>query len=61
MSQFLKIRKFLSVKRNGENGPGPKGTVMMGTFQIEGQQFYVLNGGPAFNSLLSRDFIFRPL
>ncbi len=45
---IFKDSKVLSVKRNGENGPGPKGTVMMGTFQIEGQQFYVLNGGPAF-------------
>jgi predicted 3-demethylubiquinone-9 3-methyltransferase (glyoxalase superfamily) len=26
--------------------PGPDGKIMMGTFQIEGQEFHVLNGGP---------------
>src|SRR5207244_939917 len=34
--------------RYGEGGPGPKGTVMTGTFQLEGQQFMALNGGPHF-------------
>lgn len=32
----------------GEHGPGPKGTVMSGTFQLEGQKFMALNGGPHF-------------
>jgi predicted 3-demethylubiquinone-9 3-methyltransferase (glyoxalase superfamily) len=31
-----------------EGSPGPTGTVMVGTFQIEGQEFIALNGGPAF-------------
>ena len=37
-----------SVTRYGEAGPGPKGAVMMATFQLEGQDFYALNGGPQF-------------
>ena len=28
--------------------PGPNGTVMGGTFQLEGQEFYALNGGPQY-------------
>jgi predicted 3-demethylubiquinone-9 3-methyltransferase (glyoxalase superfamily) len=39
----------VSVTRYGEAGPGPAGTVMSGTFQLEGQDFYALNGGPQFN------------
>jgi len=31
-----------------EKVPGPVGTVVTGTFTIEGQQFMVLNGGPEF-------------
>jgi len=34
------------VARYGEAGPGPKGTVMSATFQLEGQEFFALNGGP---------------
>src|SRR6266567_4657556 len=37
-----------SVSRYGEGGPGPKGTVMSATFQLEGQEFFALNGGPQF-------------
>ncbi len=37
-----------NVQRYGDAGPGPKGSVMSGTFQIEGQEFMALNGGPLF-------------
>src|SRR5206468_4412748 len=36
------------VTRYGEGGPGPKGAVMSATFELDGQQFYALNGGPQF-------------
>jgi predicted 3-demethylubiquinone-9 3-methyltransferase (glyoxalase superfamily) len=36
------------VRRYGEAGPGPKGSVMTVTFQLEGQEFCALNGGPHF-------------
>jgi len=36
------------ISRYGEAGPGPKGTVMVATFQLEGQDFIALNGGPHF-------------
>ncbi|MBS1212561.1 MAG: 3-demethylubiquinone-9 3-methyltransferase family protein [Proteobacteria bacterium] len=40
--------KVGTVTRCGEAGPGPKGTVMSVTFQLEGQDFLALNGGPHF-------------
>jgi len=36
------------VSRYGDAGPGPKGSVMSATFQLEGQEFMALNGGPHF-------------
>ena len=44
----FKNSKVVSVSRYGDAGPGPKGTVMSATFQLEGQPFYALNGGPQF-------------
>jgi predicted 3-demethylubiquinone-9 3-methyltransferase (glyoxalase superfamily) len=46
---IFKNSKIMSVTRYGEAGPGPKGSVMSATFEIEGQQFYALNGGPQFS------------
>ena len=37
-----------SIVRYGDAGPGPKGTVMVVTFQLDGQEFIALNGGPQF-------------
>ena len=45
---LFKNSKIGSVTRYGEAGPGPKGSVMSVTFQLEGQDFYALNGGPHF-------------
>ena len=45
---IFKNSKVLSVTRYGEAGPGPKGSVMSATFQLEGQTFYALNGGPQY-------------
>ncbi len=45
---IFKNSKIVSVTRCGEEGPGPKGTVMSATFQLEGQEFFALNGGPQF-------------
>ena len=44
----FKNSKVVSVTRYGEAGPGPEGTVMSATFQLDGQEFYALNGGPQF-------------
>jgi predicted 3-demethylubiquinone-9 3-methyltransferase (glyoxalase superfamily) len=45
---IFKNSKVGSVTRYGEAGPGPKGTVMSATFQLDGQDFFALNGGPLF-------------
>jgi predicted 3-demethylubiquinone-9 3-methyltransferase (glyoxalase superfamily) len=37
-----------TISRCGDAGPGPKGSVMVVTFQLDGQQFMALNGGPHF-------------
>ncbi len=46
-SIFPKSR-VTQVARWGEGGPGPKGTVMNIAFELAGQQFIALNGGPHF-------------
>lgn len=45
---IFKNSKVGRVTRYGEGGPGPKGTVMSATFQLDGQDFFALNGGPLF-------------
>jgi len=44
----FKNSKVVRVSRYGAAGPGPKGTVMSATFQLDGQDFFALNGGPHF-------------
>ncbi len=44
----FKNSKVGRVMRYGSAGPGPKGKVMSVTFQLEGQEFFALNGGPHF-------------
>jgi len=44
----FKNSKIVRIARYGEGGPGTTGTVMTGTFLIEGQEFIALNGGPQF-------------
>jgi predicted 3-demethylubiquinone-9 3-methyltransferase (glyoxalase superfamily) len=46
---IFKNSKVGRVTRYGEAGPGPKGTVMSATFQLERQEFFALNGGPLFS------------
>lgn len=46
---IFKNSKVGKLTRYGDAGPGPKGTVMTATFQLDGQEFYALNGGPQFN------------
>jgi predicted 3-demethylubiquinone-9 3-methyltransferase (glyoxalase superfamily) len=44
----FKNSKILSIARFGDAGPGPKGSVMLVSFEIEGQKFSALNGGPQY-------------
>jgi predicted 3-demethylubiquinone-9 3-methyltransferase (glyoxalase superfamily) len=47
-TSVFKNSKIGKVSRYGEAGPDPKGTVMVATFYLEGQEFMALNGGPLF-------------
>jgi predicted 3-demethylubiquinone-9 3-methyltransferase (glyoxalase superfamily) len=49
--------KVLSVTRYGDTGPGPKGTVVTANFQLNGQQFTALNGGPLFKFTEAVSFV----
>ncbi|MBA2473488.1 MAG: hypothetical protein DLM61_09020 [Pseudonocardiales bacterium] len=40
--------RILDVARYGAAGPGPEGAVMTVTFELDGQNFVALNGGPHF-------------
>lgn len=40
--------RITSISRYGDAGPGPKGSVMVVAFELEGQGFAALNGGPHF-------------
>jgi predicted 3-demethylubiquinone-9 3-methyltransferase (glyoxalase superfamily) len=40
--------KIVNTTRYGDAGPGPKGSLMSATFELAGQQFMALNGGPSF-------------
>src|SRR5260221_9581772 len=48
VSVFKKKSKILRVARYDDAGPGPKGAVMVVDFELEGQRFQALNGGPQF-------------
>jgi predicted 3-demethylubiquinone-9 3-methyltransferase (glyoxalase superfamily) len=47
-TSIFKNSKILEVARYGDAGPGPKGSVMIVRFQLDGQEFIALNGGPQF-------------
>ncbi len=45
---IFKNSKIVSLSRYGEAGPRPAGTVMVVDFQLDGQEFMALNGGPEY-------------
>jgi predicted 3-demethylubiquinone-9 3-methyltransferase (glyoxalase superfamily) len=47
-TSIFKSSKILTQNRYGDAGPGPKGSLMSASFQLEGQEFVALNGGPSF-------------
>jgi predicted 3-demethylubiquinone-9 3-methyltransferase (glyoxalase superfamily) len=53
----FKNSKVGGVTRYGDAGPGPKGSVMTASFELEGQQFTALNGGPRFKFTEAVSFV----
>lgn len=45
---IFKNSKIVAISRYGDAGPGPKGSVMTVVFELDGQRFIALNGGPHF-------------
>ena len=56
-TSVFKNSKVESVTRYGEAGPGPKGSVMTVAFELEGQKFTALNGGPSFKFTEAISFV----
>ena len=56
-TSIFKKSKIGTVTRYGDAGPGPKGTAMTVTFNIEGQEFIALNGGPHFSFTEAISFV----
>ena len=48
-TSIFKNSRINEVTRYSEAGPGPKGSVMTIAFQLDGQEFTALNGGPVFS------------
>jgi predicted 3-demethylubiquinone-9 3-methyltransferase (glyoxalase superfamily) len=47
-TSIFKNSKIGKVSRYGAGGPGPQGSVMTAEFELDGQKFIALNGGPLF-------------
>ena len=54
---IFKNSKIITVTRYGEAGPGPKGSVMTVLFELNGQRFIALNGGPQFKFTEAVSFV----
>jgi predicted 3-demethylubiquinone-9 3-methyltransferase (glyoxalase superfamily) len=48
-TSIFKNSKKGQVRRYGDAGPGPKGSAMSAEFELDGQPFIALNGGPHFS------------
>lgn len=60
MNYYLSIfsdSKILDISRYNDAGPGPAGSVMTATFELHGQQFIALNGGPHFKFTEAISFV----
>jgi predicted 3-demethylubiquinone-9 3-methyltransferase (glyoxalase superfamily) len=47
-ASIFKDSKIGTIMRYGDAGPGPKGSVMTVAFELNGQEFIGLNGGPTY-------------
>jgi predicted 3-demethylubiquinone-9 3-methyltransferase (glyoxalase superfamily) len=47
-TSIFKNSKIKGISRYGDSGPGPKGSVMVVNFMLDGEEFIALNGGPQF-------------
>ena len=56
-SSIFKNSKVKNMTRYGDAGPGPAGSVMTASFELDGQEFIALNGGPHFKFTEAISFV----
>jgi predicted 3-demethylubiquinone-9 3-methyltransferase (glyoxalase superfamily) len=56
-TSIFKNSRILTVTRYGDAGPGPKESVQTIAFELEGQRFTALNGGPHFKFTEAISFV----
>ncbi|MEO8052259.1 MAG: VOC family protein [Acidobacteriota bacterium] len=56
-TSIFKNSKIETVTRYGDAGPGPKGSVMTIAFELDGQKFVALNGGPVYQFTPAISFV----
>lgn len=56
-TSIFKQSKIKSIIRCGDAGPGPKGSVLTVTFELEGHEYIALNGGPQYKFNESVSFV----
>jgi predicted 3-demethylubiquinone-9 3-methyltransferase (glyoxalase superfamily) len=56
-TSVIKNSKILSMVRHGDAGPGPKGSLLVATFLLDGQEFMALNGGPPFTFTMGMSIV----
>ncbi len=56
-TSVFKNSRIKAVTHYGESGPGPKGSVMTVAFELDGQDFVALNGGPHFKFTEAISFV----
>ena len=56
-TSIFKNSKVNIVTRYGKNQPGPEGSVMTIAFELDGQKFLALNGGPNFTFTEAISFV----
>jgi len=58
-TSIVKNSKILSATRYVDAGPGPKGSLMVATFLLDGQEFMALNGGPPFTFSIGMSIVIK--
>lgn len=56
-TSIFKNSRIRSITRYGEAGPGPNGSVMTVSFELDGEEFTALNGGPEFQFTPAISFV----
>lgn len=56
---IFKNSKVTNISRYGEGSPGQAGTVMTTNFELDGQEFIALNGGPLFSFSSATSFFVK--